>query len=82
MDEGNHSDIHTDKQVVDVAIELMNWNLQNLDYIEQEIVCVSKKVGEEEREGDRREGISESNGYNYRSITYSMIGQCGSSLRK
>jgi hypothetical protein len=28
----------TDKQVVEVAIELMNWNLRNLDYITPEIV--------------------------------------------
>ena len=53
----------------------MNWNLRNLDYIEQEIVFVSKKVRRRER-GDRREAHSESNGYNYRCITYSMIGKC------
>jgi hypothetical protein len=40
MDEGNHSDIHTDKQVVVVTIELMNCHLRNVDYIKQEIVCV------------------------------------------
>jgi hypothetical protein len=28
----------TDKQVVEVAIGLMNWNLRNLDYITPEIV--------------------------------------------
>ncbi len=62
--------------MVDVADSLMNWNHRNVDYIEQEIVCVSKKVRRRERV-DRRERNSESNGYNYRCITYSMIGKCG-----
>jgi hypothetical protein len=59
----------------------MNWNLRNLDYIEQEIVFVSKKVRRRER-GDRGEANSEFNGKNYRCITYSMIGKCVISLRK
>jgi hypothetical protein len=28
----------TNKRVVEIAIELMNWNLRNLDYIAPEIV--------------------------------------------